>query len=199
VFKEIYLDIDYNNIVNYVLKIADERMPDKNNKAHQVAVQCREGITDSQKQLYESTKSFNYDWDAFDPDTMKVPPIKPIDQWLKQEDFFITPDVFKNTPIEKLNNYLVQTYNVCRGRIMNMSNRSALSWHYDDSPRLHIPIKINKGSFMVLEDNVCKFEVGKAYLIDTTKMHTAVNADFEYRIHLVYCVKDCIIRTEPPQ
>ena len=89
--------------------------------------------------MVESTKSFNYDWDAFDPNTMTKPPIKPIDQWLKQEDFNLTPDYFKGTPIETLNEYLVSNYNVCRGRIMNMRHKSSLSWHYDDSPRLHIP------------------------------------------------------------
>lgn len=197
-FKEVNLDINYQELVEYILSVADEKIPDKNKNSHQIAVQCREGITDPEEQLIESTKSFNYDWDKFDPETMKKPPIKPIDQWLKQQDFFLTPDYFLSTPIDKLNQYLVKKYNVCRGRIMNMSHKSTLSWHYDDSPRLHIPIKVNKGSFMVLEDNVYRFDVGKSYLIDTTKMHTAVNADFEYRIHLVYCVDNSVIGTESP-
>lgn len=197
-FKEVNLEIDYNELVDYILDLTQEMMPERNTKSEQIAIQCREGVTDSEQQLTESTKSFNYDWDAFDPATMEKPPIKPIDQWLKQKDFYITPDFFKNTPIEKLNNYLISKYNVCRGRIMNMGHKTTLSWHYDDSPRLHIPIKVNKGSFMVLEDNVYRFEVGKSYLIDTTKMHTAVNADFEYRIHLVYCVDNSVISTESP-
>ena len=197
-FKEIYLDINYKELVDYILDVADKKFPNKDKDAHQLALQCRKEITDIEEQLIESTKSFNYDWDAFDPNTMTKPPIKPIDQWLKQEDFNLTPDYFKGTPIEKLNDYLVSNYNVCRGRIMNMRHKSSLSWHYDDSPRLHIPIKINPGSFMVVEDQLCKFEVGKAYLIDTTKMHTAVNASFEFRIHLVYCVNDLIVRTKAP-
>lgn len=197
-FKEINLDIDYKELIDFVLKVADERMPDKNKNSCQLATQCREGVDDFEKQLTESTKSFNLDWDKFDPNTMSKPPAKPFHEWLFQRDFKITPDYFKGTPVENLNNYLVSKYNACRGRIMNMGLKSTLSWHYDDSPRLHIPIKINRGSFMVLEDRVLRFEVGKAYLIDTTKMHTAVNADFEYRIHLVYCVDNSVISTETP-
>lgn len=197
-FKELQLDINYNEIVDFVLKVADERMPEKNTFGYQIATQCREGVDDFEKQLTESTMSFNLDWDKFDPETMDKPPAKPFDEWLFQKDFVLTPDYFKGTPIETLNNYLYENFKACRGRIMNMHHKSALSWHYDDSPRLHIPIKINKGSFMVLEDNVYRFEVGKSYWIDTTKMHTAVNADFEYRIHLVYCVENGVIGTESP-
>ena len=197
-FKELNLDIDYKEIVDFTLKIVNERMPEKNKLTYQVALQSREGVVDIEKQLTESTLSFNYDWEKFDPETMKKPPIKPVDQWLKQNQFILTPDYFKNTPIEKLNNYMYDNFKACRGRIMNMPHKSSLSWHYDDSPRIHIPIKINKGSFMVLEDTVRRFEVGKAYWVDTTKMHTAVNADFEFRIHLVYCVENGVVCAESP-
>ena len=187
-FKEIDLDIDYSSLVDYITSLVKERNPQYNKLSSQIAVQCRKETIDPEEQLVESTLSLAYDWNAFDLDTMKTPPLRPKNERLKQEDFIYTPGVFKNTPIEIVNNTLKEKYNIMRGRIMNMPHKSSLTWHYDESPRLHIPIKINEGSFMVLEDQVCRFEIGKAYVIDTTKMHTAVNAAFDYRIHLVYCL-----------
>jgi hypothetical protein len=173
-FKEISLDIDYSVLVDYVIKIVNERYPNCNSSASQIAIQCRKDVKDEEKQLIESTLSLEYDWNNFDPDTMKKPPLIPKEKRLKQIDFLLTPDFFKNTPVEDLNNSLSKNFKIMRGRIMNMHHKSALTWHYDASPRLHIPIKINDGSFMVLEDEIIRFKVGNAYVIDTTKMHTSI-------------------------
>lgn len=182
------LDINYDKIVECVLSVADKRMPDRKTLNYQIAVQCRKGVEDFEKQLKESTNSLYLDWDNFDPNTMDKPALKPKSEWLQDNDFTETVELFKDTEIEELNKYVVKRYNACRGRIMNLPVKTTLSWHHDYSKRLHIPIKINEGSFMVVEDKVCRFEVGKAYTVDTTLYHTAVNAHTDNRIHLVYCI-----------
>tara|TARA_R110000782_G_scaffold252539_1_gene340376 strand:+ start:555 stop:1133 length:579 start_codon:yes stop_codon:yes gene_type:complete len=187
-FKEIELDVNYNKLTEYVTKIVKEKFPECNEQSRQISIQHRKGTMDIEKQLVESTQSLDLDYENFDPDTMERPNAIPVEKKYKQEDFCLTPAFFKDTPIEDLNDKLCKKYNVSRGRIMNLAYKSCLSWHYDESPRLHIPIKIHTGSFMVLEDNIYKFEIGSAYIVDTTKMHTAVNAALFNRIHIVYCL-----------
>lgn len=197
-FKEIHLDIDYDKLYNSVMESLKDLYEDFENSKTQIAVQCRKDLTDSKKQLEEATMSLTHNWHAYDPEKMIGPPKIPEEEQLKEYDFNSTPDYFLNSPIESLNNILHKRYGAVRGRIMNMSWRSCLSWHNDASPRLHIPIKVNEGSFMVLEDRVCRFEFGKAYIVDTTKYHTAVNSGNRHRVHLVYCIDNSVIGTESP-
>lgn len=187
-FKEIELDVNYNELTKYVTKIVKEKFPECNKHSGQLSIQHRSGTIDIEKQLVESTGSLDLDFKNFDPATMSRPNVIPVEKKYKQKDFCLTPIFFKDTPIEDLNDKLYKKYNASRGRIMNLGGKECLSWHYDESPRLHIPIKIHTGSFMILEDNVYTFEIGKAYIVDTTKMHTAVNAAFFNRIHIVYCL-----------
>ena len=43
----------------------------------------------------------------------------------------------------------------------------------------------------IIDDMVYRYPAdGRHHLIDTTKMHTAINASTEERIHLVGCVKE---------
>jgi hypothetical protein len=187
-FKEVELDINYQELIDFVIPLVKEKNPECNIHSSQIAVQSRKETVDLEQQLVESTLSLAYDYNKFDPLTMNKPILIPKEKRLKQEDFVETPDFFKNTPIQNLNSVLGKKYRIMRGRIMNMSHKSALTWHYDESPRLHIPIKIHEGSFMILEDQICRFEIGKTYIINTTKMHTAVNASLDNRIHIVYCL-----------
>ena len=86
-------------------------------------------------------------------------------------------------------NHIIEDLNMCRTRVMRMSKKSCYSYHYDKTKRIHIPLVTNKNCFMVIEDEVFRYPAdGNYYIVDTTKMHTFVNASFEERIHIVGCI-----------
>jgi hypothetical protein len=187
-FKKIDLQINYNNLVDYVLKVSDERMRDPRKLSYQIAVQSRIETKDPELQLTESTLSLIYDWSNYDASSGEPLKMLPENERLTQECFTETPDLFKGTIIDEVNEYLKEKYGVMRGRILSLPPKAAMTYHHDESPRLHIPIKVSDKTFMVLDDRVYWFEVGNAYFVDTRKMHTAVNASLDSRMHLVYCL-----------
>ena len=86
-------------------------------------------------------------------------------------------------------NSIITDLNMCRTRVMRMTKKSCYSYHYDKTKRIHIPLVTNKNCFMVIEDEVFRYPAdGNYYIIDTTKMHTFVNASKEERIHIVGCI-----------
>jgi hypothetical protein len=83
---------------------------------------------------------------------------------------------------------IINTYNLHRTRIMNMPRATAYGWHYDLTPRIHIPITTNPACMFILNDIVYRMPAdGSVYWVDTTLEHTAINASREpfSRIHLV--------------
>lgn len=129
--------------------------------------------------------SFYYDWSTLkidekgnmSGDKLKIPK--------KEEDFTELCSAFKDTSFEFLFTELKKYYNFGRIRIMNLSPKTCLTWHYDESPRLHCPIKTHKGCFMVFEDEVKHLEENKWYYVDTTKYHSVFNGSMQNRIHIV--------------
>ena len=86
-------------------------------------------------------------------------------------------------------NSIIIDLNMCRTRVMRMSRKSCYSYHYDRTKRIHIPLVTNKNCFMVIEDEIFRYPAdGNYYIVDTTKMHTFVNASKEERIHIVGCI-----------
>ena len=86
-------------------------------------------------------------------------------------------------------NSIITELNMYRTRVMRMSKKSCYSYHFDRTKRIHIPLITNKDCFMVIEDKVFRYPAdGNYYIIDTTKMHTFVNASKEERIHIVGCI-----------
>ena len=81
-------------------------------------------------------------------------------------------------------NELMKYYGMARTRVMNMK-KGCYSWHYDLTPRVHIPVKVTEGSCMIVGDEVIRFTEGEARIVDTTMMHTAVNPSEEIRTHVV--------------
>ena len=52
--------------------------------------------------------------------------------------------------------------------------------------RFHIPLITNDNCFFVVDDKIVRYPAdGNYYIVDTTKKHTAVNASWEDRIHLI--------------
>jgi len=187
-FEEINLNIDYNKLIQEVMTVCEDRMEDPMNLVYQIATQCRSDNTDFEFQLEESTHSLLYDWSKWDKESGKPPPRLSEDRRLTQEQFTETCDLFKGTVIEEVNEIIKEQYGGVRGRILSLPPKYSMTYHYDESPRIHIPIKINEKTFMVLEKTCYWFEVGNSYYVDTRKWHTAVNASVDSRIHLVYCL-----------
>jgi len=101
-----------------------------------------------------------------------------------REDEFVVPNFnidYTNSVLKKLGMY--------RSRLMTMPETSCYSYHKDPTKRIHIPLITNDKCFMVIDDIVHRYPAdGNYYIADTTKMHTAVNASWEDRVHIVGCV-----------
>lgn len=86
-------------------------------------------------------------------------------------------------------NSIIKNLNMFRSRVMRLKYRTCYSYHYDATKRIHIPLITNENCFMVIDDKVYRYPAdGNYYTIDTTKMHTAVNASWDERIHIVGCI-----------
>lgn len=84
-------------------------------------------------------------------------------------------------------NGILEHMNLCRARVMKAKPKSCYLWHCDIRKRFHIPIKTNEHCFLLLENEgrIHLPATGKGYVVDTTQMHTVVNASREERIHIV--------------
>jgi hypothetical protein len=69
---------------------------------------------------------------------------------------------------------------------MQLKSLSCYSYHQDWDKRFHIPLKTNDKCFFIVDKKFIQFPAdGNHYILDTTKMHTAINASLEDRIHLI--------------
>jgi hypothetical protein len=128
--------------------------------------------------------SLFFDWDnSYEKDgKLKIPKRKKI---LKETDFTVLCEGFKNSLFEDVYNVLKKKYALGRIRIMKSSPKTCLTWHVDDSPRIHYPLKTQDGCFMVIENESKFLEQNKWYFTNTKLPHTAFNGSKEDRLHLV--------------
>jgi hypothetical protein len=103
----------------------------------------------------------------------------------QESDFTEIADVFKGTLFESIINDLREYYVIGRVRIMKSNPKSTLSWHWDDTIRLHYPIETHEGCFMIIESEIKHLEKNKWYETNTLPKHTAFNGSFKHRTHLV--------------
>ena len=69
---------------------------------------------------------------------------------------------------------------------MRMKRKTCYYWHKDSTKRLHIPIVTHPHCFLLVDGNQFHLPAdGQAHIVDTTKMHTALNASKIDRIHIV--------------
>lgn len=86
-------------------------------------------------------------------------------------------------------NSIINEHSLTRTRVMKMTRKTCYYWHNDHTQRLHIPVITNPHCFLVFEDGTVHLPAtGEAYIIDTTKYHSAMNASKEDRIHIVGCL-----------
>ena len=110
-----------------------------------------------------------------------------------QNNYTKINDLFKGSYIEEVYKAVDEKYKICRARLMRMSSENrAYSYHYDQSPRLHIPIKTNRDSLFIINDVIYRMpEPGRLYHMDTIQLHSAVMLSREEdRIHLVFCLRN---------
>jgi len=87
-------------------------------------------------------------------------------------------------------NSVIKELGMTRSRVMRLKPKTCYSYHQDPTQRIHIPLITNDKCFMVVSDQILYYKAnGDHYYMDTTQLHTAVNASYEDRIHLVGCIK----------
>jgi hypothetical protein len=85
-------------------------------------------------------------------------------------------------------NSVVKDHKIHRTRLMRLLPQTCYTYHKDFSQRVHIPLITNENCFIILDDVLNRYPAdGSSYLINTTKMHTALNASNEERWHIVGC------------
>ena len=107
------------------------------------------------------------------------------DNPIAEESFTSYSDIFCGTIFMDIAKELQAKYNIGRLRVMIQPKSHCLSWHLDSQPRLHYPIKTQKGCFMIVNNEMQHLKQGVSYMVNTREYHTAVNASRENRIHLV--------------
>ncbi len=83
-------------------------------------------------------------------------------------------------------NSIIEEHNLHRVRLMNLKSKTCYSYHKDQGKRFHIPIITNENCFFVVDEEIKRFPAdGNYYILDTDKKHTAINASWYDRIHLI--------------
>lgn len=105
-----------------------------------------------------------------------------------ESEFTVFVDTFNQTLFKDIYNYINSKYRIGRMRLIRSLPHTCLSWHYDDTTRLHYVLKTNEKCKMVIEDKCFHMPKDTWWEVDTTKYHTAFNGSLEERIHLVCCI-----------
>lgn len=136
------------------------------------------------------TGSLTTDWSKMTVQSGVVQNIKIKDYFEKEENFTELNEVFYNTEIEKIFYSIKSRFNVGRVRFMRSLPHTCLSWHKDDTNRLHYPLVTHNGCRMVIEDE-CAFLPEKTWWATNAKLpHSAFNGSKSERIHLVASLLD---------
>jgi hypothetical protein len=145
---------------------------------------CLNATTDDPSNCLTGRGSLYYDWDNsyMDGDKLVIPKRE---KELNESDFTVLCEGFKGSVFEDVHFHLTKKYVLGRIRIMKSKPKTCLSWHVDDTPRIHFPMKTQDGCFMVIENESKHLEKNKWYFTNTVVPHTAFNGSKEDRIHLV--------------
>lgn len=86
----------------------------------------------------------------------------------------------------------IRDNNLYRTRIMKLWPRECYSVHKDRTPRVHLVTQTDPRCLFLLENKAFHIPAdGRAYYIDTTKEHTALNGTLDVeRIHIVGCTDE---------
>jgi hypothetical protein len=110
---------------------------------------------------------------------------------LNESDFTILCSQFKNTVFEVMYDTLKKEFNIGRVRLMKLNPKTCLSWHTDDTNRIHYPMSTQTGCIMIIEDEMMHIPENEWWFASTrATFHTAMNASIKSRIHLVASIID---------
>lgn len=141
-------------------------------------------LSNEPENYHKGCGSLVYDWTKSEyKDGVNIVP--KYDNPLEEKDFNTLCTVFQNTIFEEIYNNLSTLYILGRVRIMKSKPKTCLSWHTDSTPRLHYPIKTQKGCIMVIENETMHIPQNEWWLTNTIYEHSAFNGSNEERIHLV--------------
>lgn len=145
---------------------------------------CLNSVPEKTHDLGYGYGSLYRDWNAkYWEDGKVVVPLR--EKFLEEKDFTELCDQFRGTPFEGIYNLLDKNFVLGRVRLIRSMPKTCLSWHRDDTIRLHYPIKTQEGCFMVYENMSYYLEQDTWYKTNTLEKHTAINASNSFRIHLV--------------
>lgn len=103
-----------------------------------------------------------------------------------EEEFTVFNPEYYDTPAHQVYQELSKHYRLGRFRVMVSRPKACYSWHKDEHLRIHVPVVTNDRAYMLFEDmSIHHMPVGRAYVTDTTRHHTAFNAGLHTRIHLL--------------
>jgi hypothetical protein len=107
---------------------------------------------------------------------------------LEQSDFTEYNKELEGTYIYNVCSKLEKDYAIGRARIMALPHKKVMSMHTDTSKRLHLPIITNENCLMIIDNMLYHMPAnGQVYIADTTKPHTALNANHNFtRYHLLF-------------
>lgn len=151
---------------------------------------CINTTVGNEDNIHLGRGSLEYDWDNATKYANGDIKISLRETPLKEDDFTVICNQFKNTLFEEVYVALSTKYKLGRVRIMNMKPKSCLTWHTDTCNRIHYPIKTQNGCFMVINTSVQHLRQNKWYFTETLNPHTAFNGSAKNRYHLVACVLD---------
>jgi len=83
-------------------------------------------------------------------------------------------------------NQFINENQMTHTRVMKLLPRTCYSYHKDWTKRIHIPVTTNEHCWVVVNKEMSHLPAnGSYFVVDTTQMHTAVNASSEERIHIL--------------
>ena len=87
-------------------------------------------------------------------------------------------------------NSIIKKFGLYRTRVLRLFPHQCYTYHKDPTKRIHIPLISNEKCFMIVGKKLMQLPAdGSYHLIDTTQLHTAINAhERKERIHIVGCV-----------
>jgi hypothetical protein len=170
----------YNLYDEYIRLVNEKIIPEIDDQM------CINTVLHKEDNVFYGRGSLYYDWDNKKEVNGKIDvPLREVP--LKESDFNILCTRFRGTLFEEIYNALKQKYNLGRIRIMKMRPKTCLTWHQDDTIRVHFPMKTYEGCMMIIDNEVKHLNEMTWWETNTLPCHTTINAGTKDRFHLV-CV-----------
>ena len=135
--------------------------------------------------IHYGAGSLYFDWRKTENN---IPTVRQVE--LQESNFTEICNIFVGTVFEDVYLELKNNFNIGRIRLMKSKSKTCLTWHYDDTKRIHYPIITQDGCMMIIQDEVKHLPANTWWLTNTLVKHTALNASTENRIHLVVSLLD---------